>query len=62
MKLNIVFIGIEKHEVFTILARHKIPYRIYKEDNANYMLSHEFKEDRINLTIKDGIVIDYKFY
>lgn len=57
-----VLIGISKIDAIKIIALHKIPYRIHKEDRHIYLLSKDIVKNRVNLIIKDNIVVEYEFY
>ena len=59
----VVLIGLHKSDVYKIVGcEFRIIYRIAWEDGKQYTKSSDFKADRVNLYIKDDIVIDYKFY
>jgi hypothetical protein len=62
MKEFPVLLGVHKYDAFRILADFGHPYRIAEEDGKHYRMVDGFIGTRVNLSIKDGIVFDYKFY
>lgn len=59
----VVLIGLHKNDVYKIVGHEfGMTYRIAVEDGKQYTKSSDFKPDRVNLYITDGIVTDYKFY
>lgn len=58
-----VLVGMHKSDVFKILAKRGIFYRISEEDGKRYNFSvDKFNSSRVNICIKDGIITQYTFY
>lgn len=45
-----------KEEAIETLTVMNVSWRLVREDEEYFMLSHDLRDDRINLTIDDGIV------
>lgn len=59
-----VLIGIHKSDAYKIIVEFNKPYRLIEEDGRRFYTpsSEKLNVDRVNLYIKDGIVVDYKFF
>jgi hypothetical protein len=50
-------IGLDVHTAVDMLEEAGLTYRIEHEDGQSYMLTMDVRMDRINLSIKNGMVI-----
>lgn len=55
-------IGLKITDAMTVLGKAKLKYRINKIDGVMVQVGIDIKEDRINLEIDDGVIINYSFY
>jgi hypothetical protein len=60
MELNTV-VGMDEDEAFALLKRENITYRIRSRNGEPYMGTCDYRLDRLNLTIIDGIVTSVTF-
>ncbi len=43
------------------LRKNKIPFRTVKENDMNYIITCDFNQDRVNLTIKDLYITEISY-
>lgn len=51
-------VGATKEEAVQTLEGMGVMWRIIRENDEYFMLTHDLRNDRVNLTIDDGIVVD----
>lgn len=56
----VLVIGKTFEEAIKIADTHKVRHRIAKLDGKPRILTRDYRLDRINLTIVDGIIVDAK--
>jgi hypothetical protein len=54
-------IGKPKEEAFLIIQENNMVSRIMEEDGVSKIGTFDFRSDRINLSLKNNIVIDFDF-
>jgi len=57
-----VLVGLHKNDVYKILSEFHRSYRLIEEDGRRFKVNESCDKNRINLYIKDDIVVDYKFF
>lgn len=50
-------IGSKLEEAIETIKAMNAEYRIASEDGINYMLTEDYRFDRINLDVEDGVII-----
>lgn len=61
MRYHETLLNKDKEEVLAYLNMNKIQFRIIKEDNNSFMITHDFKMDRLNLEIINNQVTNIKY-
>ena len=51
-------IGLSKSDGIDLFSENNYRLRIVKENDINFIITRDYRLDRINLVIKDNIIID----
>ena len=54
-------IGLPKETVISFCQLNMIDYRISREDDQYYILTRDYKPNRVNLSFENNILVDYRF-
>lgn len=52
-----LLVGLKKEEALKLIAENELKWRITAEDGMFFVITRDFKSNRINLEIKDDIII-----
>lgn len=55
-------IGKTKEEAKEIINNHGYKFRITSENDINYIITTDFRSDRINVDLKNNIVINFDIF
>lgn len=54
-------VGLSEEEACLKLEKIKIPFRITSRDYIPYLVTCDYRSERINISIKDGKILSYSY-
>lgn len=58
---KVLFLGEDKEDVIELLSNMDLEWRIIEEDNKPYIVTRDYKPERLNFTIKDNVIIEISY-
>lgn len=55
-ELDATYVGLSKDDAIAAAEEAQVPWRIEREDGEDFALTMDYRPDRVNFTVEDGVI------